>query len=90
MNGGELEADEAELARIMCKMPEFAWMDGAEISRIRHEIRHTVASALCEYYAENTHGKKATWTARFEQSGISEDEGKTAISCARRLGIEIT
>lgn len=90
MNNAELDADEAEIARIMCKMPEFAWMEGAEISSIKREIRHKVAGALSKYYKENTRGKKAAWTARFEQSGISEDEGKTAISCARRLGIEIT
>jgi|GEM_PF-255279 len=90
MNDADLDADEAEIARIMCRIPEFAWMDGAEFSKIRHEIRRKVARALQEYYLENTRGHNTDWTARFRECGISDDEGKSAISCARRLGIEIS
>lgn len=45
---------------------------------------------LCEYYRENTRGIKTGITRKFEAVGISEDCGKAAIACARRLGIEIS
>jgi hypothetical protein len=44
---------------------------------------------LREYYKENTIGKSTGWIEKFENAGISEDDGKAAIACARRLGLEI-
>jgi len=44
---------------------------------------------LREYYRENTIGKPTGWIVKFENAGISEDEGKAAIACARRLGLDI-
>jgi len=44
---------------------------------------------LREYYKENTIGKPTGWIKKFENAGISEDDGKAAIACARRLGLEI-
>ncbi len=44
---------------------------------------------LREYYRENTMNTGTEWTAKFLKSGISEDDGKAAIACARRLGIDI-
>ncbi len=90
MSDFEIDADEAEIARIIVKLPEFSWLETAEFKKIRHEIRHKIAKILQEYYLENTRGTKTGWTAKFEQSGITEDDGKTMISCARRLGIEIS
>jgi len=89
MSGPEISIDEAELVHIMCRLPEFSWLDGAEIGKIRHEISHKIADVLQKYYIENTRGLKAEWTEKFKLAGISEDDGKSAISCARRLGIEI-
>jgi len=86
----EIDADEAEIARIMSKLPEFAWLETAELKKIRHEITHKIAKILQEYYLENTRGAKPVWSAKFAQAGISEDDGKTMISCARRLGMEIS
>jgi hypothetical protein len=34
-------------------------------------------------------GKPTGWIKKFENAGISEDDGKAAIACARRLGLEI-
>lgn len=85
-----LEPDEAEIAKIMSKLPEFAWLNEAEPAKIRHEINNSISDALREYYFENTRMTDAKWTAKFREANITEDDGKTAISCARRLGIDIS
>ena len=51
------------------------------------EIR--IGPILREYYIENTQQIGSKWTEEFTKMGISEDQGKAAIACARRLGIEI-
>jgi hypothetical protein len=85
-----LESDEIELAKIMSNLHEFSWLNGADPVKIRHEINTKIANALREYYFENTRMTGTKWTAKFRQANISEDDGKVAISCARRLGIEIS
>ena len=45
---------------------------------------------LREYYHENTMNSGSEWTEAFEKAGIAEDDGKAAIACARRLGIDIS
>lgn len=86
----EIDADEAEIARIISRLPEFAWLETADLKKIRHEISHKIAKILQEYYLENTRSAKSGWSDKFSQAGITEDDGKTMISCARRLGIEIS
>ncbi len=86
----EIDADEAEIGRIIIRLPEFAWLETAELSKVRHEIRHKIAKTLQEYYRENTRMESGNWSAKFKQAGINEDDGKLMISCARRLGIEIS
>jgi hypothetical protein len=90
MNNSEIDADEMELVRIMSSMPEFRHLEGASLRTIRHEIEHRIAQVLQEYYLENTSDRKADWSDRFKKAGITEDDGKSAIACARRLGIEIS
>lgn len=85
-----LEPDEAEIAKIMSNLPEFSWLKGADPAKIRHEINTEIANALREYYFENTRRASTVWTNKFKQANISKDSGKVAISCARRLGIEIS
>jgi len=48
-----------------------------------------ISVILREYYKENTIGNSTDWIEKFENAGISEDEGKAAIACARRLGLDI-
>ncbi len=45
---------------------------------------------LREYYRENTVNLQTGWTEKFIKSGITEEDGKAAIACARRLGIDIS
>ncbi len=60
-------------------------MDTATKDRFHSQI----GVILREYYKENTIGKSTGWIEKFENAGISEDDGKAAIACARRLGLEI-
>jgi len=85
-----LEPDEAEIAKIMSNLPEFSWLNGTDPAKIRHEINTTIANILREYYLENTRMINIKWTVKFRQANITEDDGKIAISCARRLGINIS
>jgi len=48
-----------------------------------------IGPILRAYYYENTSGSTTEWTDKFKKYGISEDEGKAAVACARRLGIAI-
>lgn len=56
----------------------------------KNRLDSQIGIILREYYKENTMGTSTTWTKKFNQSGITEDDGKAAIACARRLGIDIS
>jgi len=56
----------------------------------RRKLDHEIGIILREYYRENTMGTKTGWTEKFLRVGINEDDGKAAIACARRLGIDIS
>ena len=56
----------------------------------RERLDSQIGVILREYYKENTMSQSSHWTEKFEKAGISEDDGKAAIACARRLGIEIS
>ena len=86
----ELTKDEKELVEIMSRLVELSYMKNMDFKEIRKEIGHKIAPILQEYYAENTRLEKTGRTKQLENSGITEDDGKTAISCARRLGINIS
>jgi len=63
-----------------------AGMNEATRSRLDDEI----GTILREYYHENTRGTETGWTKKLYDVGIDEDAGKSAIACARRLGIDIS
>ena len=48
-----------------------------------------ISVVLREYYKENTIDAKTGWIEKFKKAGITKDEGKSAIACARRLGTDI-
>ena len=56
----------------------------------RKRLDEQVGVILREYYRENTMGTQTGWTEKLLKVGISEDDGKSAIACARRLGIDIS
>ena len=56
----------------------------------RHRLDEQIGVILREYYHENTRNTNTGWTKKFLKADISEDDGKSAIACARRLGIVIS
>ncbi|MEM4377916.1 MAG: hypothetical protein QXX85_02905 [Candidatus Nitrosotenuis sp.] len=86
----EIDADEAKLVRIISTLPEFNHLENQDWKKTRYEIEHKVVPVLREYYLENTRGHETKWISRFRDAGISDDDGKTAIVCARRLDMEIS
>ena len=56
----------------------------------RDRLDTQIGVILREYYKENTMNTKSGWIEKFEKVGITEDDGKAAIACARRLGIDIS
>lgn len=63
-----------------------AGMNEATKTRLDEQI----GPILREYYHENTRFSGNIRTEQFQKAGISEDDGKSAITCARRLGIDIS
>ena len=61
-------------------------MNDATKSRLNDRI----GKILSEYYREHTMDAISQWTKEFQKAGITEDDGKSAIACARRLGIDIS
>ena len=56
----------------------------------KHRLDEQIGVILREYYHENTMNTQTGWTQKFLKVGISEDDGKAAIACVRRLGIDIS
>ena len=56
----------------------------------RRRLDDEIGMILREYYRENTMGTQTGWTEKLLKVGIDEDAGKSAIACARRLGIDIS
>ena len=63
-----------------------AGMNEATKTRLDEQI----GPILREYYHENTRFSGNIRTEQFQKAEISEDDGKSAITCARRLGIDIS
>ena len=61
-------------------------MNEATLMRLESEI----GIILREYYQEKTMKTNTNWAVKFENVGISEDDVKAAIACARRLGVNIS
>lgn len=85
----ELSLEDIEFIKILANSDSTilkAGMNNATLDR----LNAPVGIILQEYYRENTMDLKTKWTEKFEKAGISEDDGKAAIACARRLGINIS
>jgi len=78
-----LEPEEIQIINIMSKLHYRPITDEKTKSQVLSEYE----SILKEYYLENISGIKGKMTTAFKSSGITEDEGKTALACGRRLGM---
>lgn len=56
----------------------------------KQRLNERIGTILREYYHENTVNSGTDWNDEFQKNGITEDDIKSAIACARRLGIEIS
>ncbi len=56
----------------------------------KNRLDEQIGVILREYYHENTMNTQTDWTKKFLKAGITEDDEKAAIACARRLGIDIS
>lgn len=56
----------------------------------RKRLDEQIGIILREYYLENTTNLKTGWTEKFLKAGINEEDGKAALACARRLGLDIS
>lgn len=56
----------------------------------KQRLNEQIGTILREYYHENTVNSGTDWNDEFQKNGITEDNVKSAIACARRLGIEIS
>ncbi|MCV0411570.1 hypothetical protein [Nitrosarchaeum sp.] len=56
----------------------------------KYKLDIQIGKILREYYKENTMNLETGWIKKFEKAGITKEEGKAAIACARRLGMDIS
>jgi len=56
----------------------------------RTRLDEQIGVILRAYYRENTLNTGSELTENLEKFGITEDIGKAAIACARRLGLDIS
>jgi hypothetical protein len=84
----DLSLEDIEFIKILANSDSTILQKGMT-SATRERLTSQIGTILREYYKENTMGISHFWIEKFEKAGISEDDGKAAIACARRLGIEI-
>jgi hypothetical protein len=85
----ELSLEDIEFIKILANSDSTILQVGMN-KATRERLDAQIGMILREYYKENTMNAKSDWTERFEKVGITEDDGKAAIACARRLGIDIS
>jgi hypothetical protein len=85
----ELSLEEIEFIKILANSDSTLLQNGMN-EATRYKLDAQIGVILREYYKENTRGLKTGWTEKFTKVGITEDDGKAAIACARRLGIDIS
>ena len=85
----DLSLEDIEFIKILANSDASILQIGMNDST-KHRLDEQIGAILREYYQENTMNTKTGWTEKFLKAGITEDDGKAAIACARRLGIDIS
>ena len=84
-----LSLEDIEFIKILANSDSTILQAGMnEATKYRLDVQ--IGKILREYYKENTMNAKTEWIEKFEKAGITKEEGKSAIACARRLGIDIS
>jgi len=84
----ELCLEDIEFIKILAKSDSSLLLAGMN-DATRDKLDSQTGKILREYYRENTMGGKTKWTEKFAKAGITKEDAKAAIACARRLGIDI-
>ncbi|NJK78142.1 MAG: hypothetical protein HC944_05015 [Nanoarchaeota archaeon] len=85
----ELSLEDIEFIKILANSDSTILQAGMN-EATKYKLDAQIGRILREYYKENTTNTKSGWIEKFEKVGITEDDGKAAIACARRLGIDIS
>jgi len=85
----DLSLEDIEFIKILANSDATILQIGMNEST-KHRLDEQIGVILRQYYQENTMNTKTGWTEKFLKAGITEDDGKAAIACARRLGIDIS
>ncbi len=84
-----LSLEDVEFIKILATSDAIILQTGMN-DATRSRLDEQIGLILREYYRENTMNTNTGWTKEFLKYGITEDDGKAAIACARRLGIDIS
>ncbi len=85
----ELSLEDIEFIKILANSDASILQQGMN-DATKQRLEQQIGVILREYYLENTMNTDTNWTEKFQKVGITEDDGKSAIACARRLGIDIS
>ncbi|RMW40170.1 MAG: hypothetical protein EA446_00255 [Nitrosopumilus sp.] len=85
----ELSLEDIEFIKILATSDATVLQAGMN-DATRKRLDGQIGVILREYYHENTTFSGTKRIKEFEKAGITEDHGKAAIACARRLGIDIS
>ena len=85
----DLSLEDIEFIKILANSDSTILQKGMN-EATRYRLDSQICMILREYYKENTMNMKTGLIEKFEKVGITADEGKSAIACARRLGIDIS
>ena len=85
----DLSLEDIEFIKILANSDALILQQGMN-DATRHRLDEQIGRILREYYLENTMNAETGWAEKFLKAGITEDDGKSAIACARRLGIDIS
>ncbi len=85
----ELSLEDIEFIKILATS-DATILEAGMNEDTKNRLDDQIGMILREYYRENTRGTQTKWTKKLSEVGINEDEGKAAIACARRLGIDIS
>ena len=85
----DLSLEDIEFIKILANS-DFTILQAGMNEATRYKLDAQIGVILREYYKENTTNIKTGWIEKFEKVDITENDGKSAIACARRLGMNIS
>ena len=85
----DLSLEDIEFIKILANSDAAVLQSGMN-DATKRKLDEQIGVILRQYYQENTRNTGTNWTGKFLKAGITEDDGKAAIACARRLGIDIS